>query len=142
MKIYFAGSIRGGREDIEKYQTLIKYLQTIGAVLTEHIGLKDIHSMGEADKTDEYIYNRDVAWLNEADIVVAEVTHPSLGVGYELAYAESRGVPVLCLFRTDANSHLSAMIAGDSYFKVIEYTDINEVLNKLPGAMAMLTKMV
>lgn len=142
MNIYFAGSIRGGREDIKKYQTIIKYLQTQGTVLTEHIGLEDIHSMGEADKTDAYIYNRDIAWLNEADIIVAEVTHPSLGVGYELAYAEGQGVPVLCLFRTDAGNHLSAMIEGNPYFKVIEYTDINEVLKELPVAMALLTKMV
>ena len=37
-KIYFAGSIRGGRIDAELYERLIKYMQKDNIVLTEHIG--------------------------------------------------------------------------------------------------------
>ena len=48
--------------------------------------------------TEEYIYNRDMDWLRTAECVVAEVTQPSLGVGYELGFAESINVPVLCLY--------------------------------------------
>ena len=38
MKIYFAGSIRGGRKDVLIYNNIINYLLTKGEVLTEHIG--------------------------------------------------------------------------------------------------------
>ena len=48
--------------------------------------------------TEEFIYNRDVDWLRESDCVIAEVTQPSLGVGYELGFAESLKIPVLCLY--------------------------------------------
>ena len=38
MKIYFAGSIRAGRDDQELYRRLIQSLQYFGQVLTEHVG--------------------------------------------------------------------------------------------------------
>lgn len=98
MKIYFAGSIRGGRNDKELYLKIIKLLRGYGEVLTEHIGDKNVSVLGEDGLTDEHIYNRDMAWLNESDAVVAEVTTPSLGVGYEIGKVEGKK-PVLYLFR-------------------------------------------
>lgn len=97
------------------YRQLIDYMaKTHGTVLTEHVGEASLQSMGEMDTTDGFIYKRDMAWLRSADAVVAEVTRASLGVGYEIAYAEQLGIPVLCLYRPKANkgSRLSAMISG------------------------------
>jgi nucleoside 2-deoxyribosyltransferase len=142
MNIYFAGSIRGGREDVKLYQEIVKYLNTQGTVLTEHITFDNIHDLGEDDKTEEFIYKRDIDWLNQSHIVVAEVTQPSLGVGYELAYAESKNIPVICLFRKDSGKSLSAMIAGDDYFNVIRYTDIQNGLIELSACMRDTLKMV
>lgn len=90
MKIYFAGSITGGRDDAALYEQIIQELGQYGQVLTEHLGLKTLTSYGEA-KSAEEIYTRDVLWVREADVLVAEVTQPSLGVGYELGLAESLG---------------------------------------------------
>lgn len=36
-KIYFAGSIRGGRVDAALYQRIIQYINKTEVVLTEHI---------------------------------------------------------------------------------------------------------
>lgn len=36
-KIYFAGSIRGGRVDAALYQRIIQYINRTDVVLTEHI---------------------------------------------------------------------------------------------------------
>ena len=66
MKIYFAGSIRGGREDAKLYKKIIKYLENIGQVLTEHVGDQHLNSMGEKGGIDILIYNRDLEWLKEA----------------------------------------------------------------------------
>ena len=68
-----------------------------------------------------------MAWIDQADVFVAEVTNPSLGVGYELAQAEQRGKPVLCLFRPVNVQRLSAMIAGNPALVVIRYTKIEEL---------------
>jgi len=122
MKIYFAGAIRGGREDAQLYEKLIAYLKEKGQVLTEHIGSTDLSWEGETSSKDEEIYNRDIKWLQSTDIVVAEVTTPSLGVGYELGIAEKLNIPVLCLYRPDEGNRLSAMISGNAIFICREYT--------------------
>jgi 2'-deoxynucleoside 5'-phosphate N-hydrolase len=124
-KIYFAGSIRGGRDDTSYYQLLISYIASLDCtVLTEHIGLKDIKAMGEEGKTEQWIYERDMAWLTEADAIVAEVTNPSLGVGYEIAKAEDMNKPILCLFRPSAERKLSAMIVGSPNLVIHEYASV------------------
>ena len=60
MKIYFAGSIRGGRKDAKLYHQLIEHLAIKHTVFTEHIGDDSINWQGEKDRTDEYIYQRDL----------------------------------------------------------------------------------
>ncbi len=97
MKVYFAGSIRGGRKDQNKYHELILFLSSKVEVLTEHVGDTGIEEIGEQDLSDNEIYQRDLEWLESADAVIAEVTNPSLGVGYELGMAEKLGKPILCL---------------------------------------------
>ena len=79
MKIYFAGSIRGGTQDRDVYRRLIEKLRAYGQILTEHVGNSKLTEQGERDMPDSEIFERDVAWIHEADIIVAEVTQPSLG---------------------------------------------------------------
>ena len=122
MKIYFAGSIRGGRADVMLYHQLIEYMKQNHTVLTEHVG--DL-SLQEA-ATDVAIYEQDTAWLRESDIVIAECTSPSLGVGYELAYAEKYGKPVH-IFYNRLRTSLSAMLTGDSYFSIHPYDHEDEI---------------
>lgn len=112
LKIYFAGSIRGGRGDWARYRDIIRHLQEYGQVLTEHIGDKELTSDGESAMTDREIFERDMAWLKTADVVVAEVTSPSLGVGFEIATARQLHKKILCLFDPGSGIRLSAMIAG------------------------------
>ncbi len=121
MKIYFAGSIRGGRDDREIYFSLIQILKEFGEVLTEHFGHESLTDQGDKDIEEEDIFKRDMDWVREADVIVAEVTQPSLGVGYELGQAEAMNKPTLCLFRKIEGKSLSAMIAGNPFFFVREY---------------------
>jgi hypothetical protein len=86
MKIYFAGAIRGGREDWSLYHQIIERLKRYGEILTEHIGDGELDSLGESAE-DRAIHDRDLRWLEEAACLVAEVTRPSLGVGYEIGKA-------------------------------------------------------
>src|SRR6266480_3271378 len=126
MKIYFAGSIRGGRNDFALYFAIVEQLKDYGEVLTEHVGNVDLQSIGESGG-DKQIHDRDLAWLKEADCLVAEVTRPSLGVGYEIAKAIGWEKPILCLFRPGDGCSLSAMIAGSSEVTVREYQSLAEI---------------
>lgn len=122
MKIYFAGSIRGGRRIQSIYCEMIHILKKYGHVMTEHVGDINLDGRGEF-LTNKEIHDRDLAWLKDADIVVAEVTIPSLGVGYELGKATEWGKPILCVYRPDENV-LSAMVAGNSAVTVRSYSDV------------------
>lgn len=126
MKIYFAGSIRGGRTDAELYQRMIAYIQRQHTVLTEHVGdLSKSMTEGLANR-DKVIYEQDTAWLRESDLVIAECTTPSLGVGYELAYAEKYQKPVH-IFYDKSRTKISAMLSGNSYFKLHPYRNEEEL---------------
>ncbi len=125
MKIYFAGSIRGGRADAELYNEIINHLNKYGEVLTEHIGDKNIHAKGELNLTEKYIHDRDMSWLVQSDVVVAEVTTASLGVGYEIGRAVEKNKKILCLHRLDEGK-LSAMILGSDALIVKKYETLDD----------------
>ncbi len=123
MKIYFAGAIRGGRDDAAVYLELVKLLREYGTVLTEHVADDELMITGEA-LDDRAISDRDLSWLREADCLVAEVTVPSLGVGFEIAKATEWNKRVLCLFRPAAGRTLSALIGGSDHVTVGRYESI------------------
>ena len=125
-KIYFAGSIRGGRIDAALYQRMIDYIKQTDTVLTEHIGKMNMSLKAQTKAIDTHIYERDTEWLRSADMVIAECTCPSLGVGYELAYAEAHNIPVH-IFYDKVKSNISAMLNGNSYFDIHPYETEDEI---------------
>lgn len=131
MDIYFAGAIRGGREKVNDYQKIINKLEEIGNVLTTHIANKEIGDKGENNMTPKEIYDRDVVRLKSSELIVAEVSVPSLGIGYELGLAESLGKKIICLYDVNSNKTLSAMIEGNKNFEIVKYNNIEEVLEYL-----------
>ncbi|XP_067093015.1 5-hydroxymethyl-dUMP N-hydrolase [Osmerus mordax] len=128
MRIYFCGSIRGGRQDIVVYQRILKKLEKYGQVLTEHVGYGDLSEKGEdsVGGGEKAIHHRDLEWLVQSDVIIAEVTQPSLGVGYELGRAVAMHKRILCLFRPESGRVLSAMVRGaddGSLFQVLDYSE-------------------
>jgi nucleoside 2-deoxyribosyltransferase len=137
MKIYFAGSIRAGRSDQELYKQLIKGLECYGKVLTEHVGDASLTEWGDDGPSDQNIYQRDMGWLAEADVVVAEVSIPSLGAGYELGRAEALDKPILCLYREQQGRRLSAMVSGNPQITVACYQTLEEAMNHIRRFLAV-----
>jgi nucleoside 2-deoxyribosyltransferase len=140
VRIYFAGSIRGGREDQACYEVIVALLREHGEVLTEHVADTALSDRGEDGRDDRHIHNRDMAWLGSADAIVAEVTTPSLGVGYELGRAVEARKPVLCLFREDGGRVLSAMIAGCPQIDVLRYRDASDLREPLRAFLQVLAQ--
>jgi nucleoside 2-deoxyribosyltransferase len=112
MKIYFSGSISGGREHEAIYQHLVAQLQTQGhLVLSAHVA--DPAALeAEKDMPAREVFERDTNWVKDCEAMIAEVSAPSLGVGYEVALAVQLGKPVLCVCRSGVR--LSKMISGNS----------------------------
>jgi nucleoside 2-deoxyribosyltransferase len=112
---------------------MIEYIKNYGTVLTEHIGSPHLDVIEHAQR-DEEIYSQDMSWLKESDMLIGECTCPSLGVGYELAYAERLGKPCHILYdRT--KSHLSAMLTGNPYFHIYPYSSEEEIYQILDAIL-------
>ncbi len=79
-KIYFACSIRGGREDAATYASLVDYLKPRSELLSEIFADQKLTAEG-MNKPSREIWIIDTSWVKESDAVIAEVTNPSLGVG-------------------------------------------------------------
>ena len=89
----------------------------------------------QTKEDDVYIHERDTEWLRSSDVLIAECTNPSHGVGYELAYAEAHNIPVH-IFYDKSKANISAMLNGNAYFKVYPYeneAEIYPVLDKILG---------
>ena len=126
MTIYFCGSIAGGRKYVQVYTNIVRYLQSKNhTVPTEHIIAPDVLD-SEKELTASQIYQRDVTWLENSDAAIAEVSNPSLGVGYEIGYALHLGKPVLALYERDL--FVSRMITGNEHplLTIVEYADEDE----------------
>ena len=128
MKFYFAGAIRGERNKLDIYIKINGLLEQFGEVLDKHVANPNVFEMEKYNSL-EYIYKRDVDWIKECDVLVAEVSSPSIGVGYEISYAENLGKRVICVH--DKRVNISAMIGGNEYFEIIEYKDAKDLLIKL-----------
>lgn len=120
-RVYFACSIRGGRDDAEYYSELVQIIRKYAVVLTEIFADKKLTATGMSNPSGD-IWSTDIRWIGQADAVIAEVTNPSLGVGYEIAAAERMGKPILCLFRKSEERKLSAMIEGSPGATILEYS--------------------
>lgn len=120
MKVYFACAIKGGG-DTSNYLGIVEALKANGADVISEIFVKDVLMYGGSPLPADQIYERDIQMIKDADFVVAEVSNPSLGVGYELAFAEKLGRPILCLFNKDSEKSLSAMVTGNTYNHIAYY---------------------
>ena len=133
MKIYVSGSIYGGTQKIDTYKIMIDELEKYGEVLDKQIA--DINTIeNEKYQKDEEIFEDLEQKIMIADIIFAEVTIPSLGVGYELGYADKLGKKIIAIYDETYTRKVSTMIRGNKRIKLIPYTDINDIcknMNKL-----------
>ncbi len=136
MNIYFACSITGGRQYERVYQDLTAALLTDGhTVPTAHLADSNVMAM-EAVVSARDVYERDVTWIRAADALIAEVSVPSHGVGYEIGFALNVGKPVLCLYQ--AGRKVSKMISGNTHpnLRVEVYRDSQNAVLIARGFLA------
>jgi 2'-deoxynucleoside 5'-phosphate N-hydrolase len=138
MNIYFACSITGGREYEAVYQDLTAALLADGhEVPTAHLADSTVVEL-EGIVSPAEVYERDVTWIRNADALIAEVSVPSHGVGYEIGYALQAGKPVLCL--SQQGRKVSKMVTGnpDANLVVKSYKDNQEAIALVRGFLKRL----
>lgn len=128
MNIYFACSITGGREFEHIYQALVSDLLRNGhEIPTAHLADSAVMDL-ESIVSPQDVYTRDIEWILAADALLAEVSVPSHGVGYEVGVALGAHKPVLCLYQE--GRRISKMISGnpDPALEVRTYQDAGEAI--------------
>jgi nucleoside 2-deoxyribosyltransferase len=136
MNVYFACSITGGREFEPVYQSITNALLADGhTVPTAHLADPEVKAL-EARGSATEVYERDIAWIKACDVLVAEVSTPSHGVGYEVSFALNLGKPVLCVAREGQS--VSKMITGNTLanLQVETYRDAGEAVAKIRDFLA------
>jgi hypothetical protein len=98
-----------------------------------HTALSELNSEFKSafPLNDHEVFNRDIKWMDRSKIVIAEGSGPSLGVGFEIAYAlYEKKIPVLVLVNSAANLSSMIMGCGSELLTIKKYTD-GEDLNKI-----------
>jgi 2'-deoxynucleoside 5'-phosphate N-hydrolase len=128
MNIYFSCSITGGRYDQKTYRVLVDFLISSGnEVSTARLADPDIQLL-DGPLSPKSVFERDMEWIRNCDVMVAEVSTPSHGVGYEIAQALAMKKPVLCCYQQGKT--VSKMILGntDQRLFVRDYADLENAL--------------
>ena len=136
MKIYFAAAISAGRDYAEVYREIVRELKELGhEVLTEHVADPQVLSK-EKDVSAREVYERDIRLLQQADLLLADISKPSTGVGYEIAYALQIGKPVISVYLKGLR--MTKMITGnpDPRLTVYAYESTSQLLNELPQLLS------
>ena len=119
MNIYLACTVRGDRGAIAVARALADSLECMGhTVLTRHLLADDVET-GESALTERAVFERDLRWLDSADMLIAEASGSSYGVGFEVGYvlgrANATGQRVLLLYDAQRRSMVSRLISGNSH---------------------------
>ena len=130
MNIYFSGSIYGGGQKLDAYKELIGALQNYGTVLNPEVADSEVIEK-ENGVLDEDIFNSLKDRLDTANVVFAELTVPSLGVGYELGYADSHDIRIVGIYDKNVIPKVSTMIRGNKNIEIIPYNDLRDIINNL-----------
>ncbi len=64
----------------------------------------------------------------KCNLVIAEVSNPSISLGIELGWADVYGVPIVCIYRAGSKLPNSLKVISDNF---IEYSNGNELISKL-----------
>lgn len=133
MKVYFTASTSGNGDLVPLYSHIIRLIGEHEVTFTSGPQIISAEMLNEDKKlSSKQIYDRQQKRIQDSDLVIAEASKPSHGVGGEIVYALSLGKPVLALVHTKFEDHISPMVAGnqsENFF--IEYYDEDSVKNKL-----------
>src|SRR6516165_2858189 len=130
MKIYFGFTVAGDRSSIDAARKVVAMLQEKGhEVLPEHLVHDNAWSQDRLIPAQQ-VYQRDMNWLNQCDLFIAEVSGSSFGLGFEAGYLlGGTSKRVLLFYRRDLGKKVSSLITGNTHpnCTLIPYAAVAEV---------------
>ena len=116
MKIYFGFTVAGDRSSVDTARRIVALLEEMGhQVLTRHLVNDDAAKL-DRGITPQMVFERDMNWLRESDIFIAEVSGSSFGLGFEAGFLlGSSDRQALLFYRREAESRISLLITGNTH---------------------------
>ena len=130
MKIYFGFTVAGDRSALETARRLVQLLEGLGhEVLTRHLVNDDAW---ERDRliSPQDVYRRDMAWLQQCEVLIAEVSGSSFGLGFETGYVlGATAKKVILFYRRDLEKKISLLITGNTHpnCTLAPYSNVTDV---------------
>src|SRR5271167_4477707 len=129
MKIYFGFTVAGDRSSLEAARKIVELVVQMGhEVLTRHL-VED--NAWEADRliTPREVYLRDMNWLEQCDLFMAEVSGSSFGLGFETGYVlGATKKRALLFYERKVESNISLLITGNAHpnCRLVPYSEVEE----------------
>lgn len=130
MKIYFGFTVAGDRSTLDAARSIVQWLEALGhEVLTRHLVSEGARA---ADRLlgPQAVYARDMTWLRQCDLFLAEASGSSFGVGFEAGYLlGATTTKVILIYKSDAKERISYLITGNSHpnCTLVPYSSLDEV---------------
>lgn len=135
MDIYISGALTG----IEKPVELKAFYESIGS-LCENMGFQayvphlNTDPINNPDVTPHQVFETDKHLVSTSDLVIAYLGFPSFGVGMELAYAETNGIPIILLY--EKGKSVSRFPRGiPTVISEIQFSSYEDALTQLKGIL-------
>ena len=132
MKIYFGFTVAGDRSTLDIARKVVELLEELGhEVLTRHLVSADAW---DADRSisPQAVFRRDMGWLDQCDLFIAEVSGSSFGLGFETGYLlGATEKKVVLLYRRDLEKKVSLLITGNTHANctLVPYSAVDEVVH-------------
>ena len=136
MKIYFGFTVAGDRSTIQTARNVVRLLEEMGhEVLTRHLVADNAWETDRLISAQD-VYRRDMAWLGQCEIFIAEVSGSSFGLGFETGYLlGATAKKVILLYRRDVEQKVSLLISGNTHpnCTLVPYATLEEVERFING---------
>jgi 2'-deoxynucleoside 5'-phosphate N-hydrolase len=134
MKIYFGFTVAGDRSSVETARRIVAFLEERGhQVLTRHLVGDDAATL-DRTLTPQSVFERDMQWLEQSDMFIAEVSGSSFGLGFEAGFLlGSSPRKALLFYRREMAHRISLLITGNTHpnCTVTPYSDFSEIESRL-----------
>ena len=117
---------------------MVELLESMGhEVLTRHL-VEDNAAQLDRSIPAEAVFERDMKWLRQCDIFIAEVSGSSFGLGFETGYVlGSSDRKAVLFYRRDAAPRISLLITGNTHPNCVRepYGEAGEIEARLRSTM-------
>jgi hypothetical protein len=138
VKVYFGFTVAGDRSSLQTARRIVEWLESRGhQVLTRHLVSDDARQQDRLLRPQQ-VFERDMRWLEGADIFIAEVSGSSFGLGFESGYVlGSSNRKAVLFYRADSAERISLLITGNTHANciVVPYRTEAEVLALLDSVL-------